>query len=533
MVYFDNSVSTTLDNGGAVAENVIDDLLRRGLKPIDFVSNSDRVKVVERSILEIESGSQLNGKRMFDRVNESSILNNYLVSDFQSFSIDSFEEASFDSTKNYHILLLSELNDLRNISVDTLWFHPNPDDLSKISVRVGFTTFNISSGSVVIKLLRGTKQVSSVVKSVSDLGVIEFDVPIDGYGAYSLEVEGDDVLYDNVFYFVIGERSKPSVTILNKNGNRAIVEVFGNQELFDSKKLDIQSLDYERLNDSDLIVFNGYENLPTNLIDQFRDKVFLIFPPDSVNLETYNNLDNLKFTNTKGVFEIEIEEQHVLMRGIFEENLDLGSTSKFRQVFAVDGFFNPIISFRDGKPFLLLSQSIYVFNTPLAGNSGFESNALFLPLLYQIAFSSANDIDIPYYYPGDKLSLSIKALDIPVRLSGDNYEIIPSFNTNGTQTIIEIPDDIDPGLYRIVQDDDTLREIAINLPKSESEMKSPTYEELKNFFSNYENVNVSQALSDSGNMMFAQTQPVSLWKYALILTLLFILTETMLHRYLR
>ncbi|MER3329124.1 MAG: hypothetical protein RIF34_06045, partial [Candidatus Kapaibacterium sp.] len=180
-------------------------------------------------------------------------------------------------------------------------------------------TFNISSGNVVIKLMQGSRQISSIVKSISDLGIVEFDVPIEAYGSYSLEIEGDDVVYDNTFYFVIEERSKPTISILN-NGSRAIEEVFSNELLFNTQILDIQNLDYEMLDQSDLVVLNSHENLPANLIGQFSDKKFLIFPSDSVNILTYNELSNLVFTKSNGVFEIDLETENELLKGVFERN---------------------------------------------------------------------------------------------------------------------------------------------------------------------------------------------------------------------
>ena len=200
----------------------------------------------------------------------------------------------------------------------------------------------------------------------------------------------------------------------------------------------------------------------------------------------------------------------------------------------MNGDFETIINFRDGNPFLLQKKDIYLFNVALKqSSSGFQSNALFLPILYQLAFSSVGRIDIPYYYPGDQLVVGSKPSDIPVKIKSIDYEVIPAFNSNGTEMILEVPDDLEPGMYVLLQGSDTLKGLAINLPKEESVMRAPSFEEFRDELSDMQNVTVSHLVEGQSNEVFASGSQSSLWKYALILTVFLILTETVLHRYLK
>jgi len=382
--------------------------------------------------------------------------------------------------------------------------------------------------------MQGAKQLSSVVKDIDELDIIEFDIPTNIYGQYSLQIDGDDVIYDNKFYFVREIRSKPIVSILNNGDNKAIEEVFNNPTLFDAEILDIQSLDYERLKLSDLIVFNNFYELPTHLIEQFSEKAFLIFPSDSINVQVYSDLKGLTFfPKDQDNLEIDLVSGNSLMRGVFDENVRPGSMPRFDPVFDVSGEFEPIVKFRDNSPFLLSDHQRYIFNTALKESSGFESNALFLPILYQIAFSSAGSLDRTYFYPGNSVELGVQVSDIPIKLIKEKFEVIPAFNSAGSQTILKIPNDIDPGIYYLTQDKDTLRQVAINVPKEESVMVSPSLEELKLAFQAYDNVEVTDSFESAGSVVFGTTDSAGLWKYALFLAMLLILTETMLHRYFR
>ncbi|WP_424964450.1 hypothetical protein [Ekhidna sp.] len=515
-------------------EETVQSLLDRGLKPISLYDNLSSQQVSSLSDLSIpHSYTSVDLNRFFSNEfkREGSSL---FISDFQLIKVQELQEFDIDSNRHYDLVLLNDLNDDRNVFVDSLWIEVNSSDLSKLSIFVDFVVSNAIDGNLVVKLIQEGRQLSSVVKGVEGLNVIEFDVPIDAYGQYSLMISGDDVLYDNEFYFIQEVSNKPSITILNKGDSRAIEEVFNNPALFETEILDIQNLDYELISGSDLIVFNAFTELPSNLIDQFADKHFLIIPSDSIENQSYENLEGLSFSSRQANnLQIDMVEGNLLMRGIFEKNASPGSLPILKPVFNVQGSYEPIINYRDNSPFLFVNERKYVFNTALNAVSGFETNALFLPILYQIAFSSVGGIEAPYVYPGKTVELNVSTSDVPIRMVKDGFELIPTFNSSGSQTVIQVPENIDPGFYYLIQEEDTLRQIAINIPKEESIMISPTLDELKLTFEKFENVNVSEAYNGSGNTVFATAEPIGLWKYALILAILLVLTETMLHRYFR
>ncbi|MEQ9305770.1 MAG: hypothetical protein RJQ14_17785 [Marinoscillum sp.] len=158
---------------------------------------------------------------------------------------------------------------------------------------------------------------------------------------------------------------------------------------------------------------------------------------------------------------------------------------------------------------------------------------MFLPLLYQIAFTENDKVESPYFYPGDFLSVKAQASDVPLKIKGDSYEQIPAFNSLGQDLILEIPEEIEPGVYTLIDGEDSLRNIAVNIPKRESIMMAPSLAELKDAFKDKENIKVMALSKNDDTLNPTMSSQSSLWKYALILTLLFVLTETMLHRFLK
>ncbi|MEO9482108.1 MAG: hypothetical protein ABJG47_01595 [Ekhidna sp.] len=440
-----------------------------------------------------------------------------------------------DSSRNYELVVTKDLGEIRNIYVDSLYLRPNEDNLSELSILVDFGVHNMTNGSVVVKLMQGTRQLSSVVKDVTELDDVRFDILKDNYGSYEIAIDGDDVVYDNAFHFTIGERAKSQIVILNSTSSNLLKDVYGNSDLFDLAQQDLGNLNYDVMMNADLVVISDEFELPEDMKNQLMDKNYIVFPPDSINVVSYERFFDFKLTGlTEKFSEIDVDTKHPLFKGVFKDHLEYASQSAKAALFNIEGIFEPVISYRGGVPFLLEKGGAYFFNSSISsGGSGFESNALFLPILYQIAFSSIGMIENPYYYPGDRLTLKTDATDVPIKISKSGYEVIPSFNSSGTEVVLEIPFNLEVGTYVVTQGADTLRSIALNIPKEESAMIAPSLEEFTKEFSRLPNVNVSQILAEESSVTFAAESQSSFWKYALILAVFLLLIETLLHRYLK
>ncbi len=536
-VYYDNSLSATLNDS--------DDKVQLGLRQLAqnkasilFMSNSEKYLIDNDSDFSIAQDKSTTShgldvlSSMFDDIDVKS---HFIFSDFQSKELSKLRDVFSDTTRNYHLILTNDLNSVSNVIVDSLYLVPNQENFSELSIHVDFEVLNMSDGNVVVKLITEGRQLSSIVKDVTELDGVRFDVSKDLEGEFEVLVDGDNVLFDNVFHFTLKKRYKPKIVIINSNVSRVLDEVFNNSDLFEVSYQEINSLDYEDLSVADLVVISDQYVLPHSLPKQLDKTSFLVFAADSVDVNSYRDFLDLDFEFlNEARSEINIDRSNPLLRGIFDRSYKAGTMPTELMKFQINGDFEPIISFRGGIPFLLKKDEIYFFNSPIAAdNTGFQANALFLPILYQIAFSTTGSIETPYYYPGGRITVSSKVSDVPVKLVNDGYEVIPRFNATGSQTTLELPNDLNAGKYGLIQGQDTLKRIAINSPKSESIMRAPSLNEIDSVFSETSNVTVSPYASDESVVSLVSSSQSSLWKYALILALLLILTETVLHRYLK
>ncbi len=534
-VHFDNSISSTINDSQVKVENGLRQLFGEYGSMIYF-DNQSKLLIEDESDIVLSSLSlpkALPMDLLAERFETNGLTSNYLFSDFQTLNVTEARQYFIDSAKTYNLVIINDLNDIRNVSVDSLYLLPNQDNLSEISIFVQFKTYNMPTGSIVVKLMNGTRQLSSVVKEIGELKEVRFDISKDTYGEFEIVIDGDDVVFDNKFFFSVGERVKPKISILESSNSNILKAVFANKELFDVNVQTMNNLDYNALQVSDLVVFSSQYLVPEVL--QNLKCNFIIFPSDSVDVASYEKLIGVSLKSIEeNISETTIDSEHPLFKGVFERKVNDQSMLVDGALFRIGGSFESIIKFRGGNSFLSKKDNIYFFNTTLKESSGgFQSSALFLPILFQIAFSSTEGIEIPYYYPGERIFVSAKTTDVPIKLIKNKYEVIPSFNSNGSQTILELPDDLEAGVYQLAQGTEILRSISINTPKAESVMIAPDFDELKEAFADMEHVTVTKIIGGDENVLLASGSQSSLWKYALILAVFLILTETVLHRYLR
>lgn len=544
-IYFDNSLSSRLsDNYESLLRDYIGEK-QVSNSPIMMYTNEGSVSIRERDwdllwnqSLGHVSFYQPRFEDIAIEVSKSTDVQRkdiLFLSDLQGVEIAAVKNDLSDSLNRYYLIIPHDLNSRKNVMIDSLIFHPNPDELTETSIKVTFESFNMASENLVVKLNQGGRQLSSIVKNVSELKELQFSIPSENHGDFSLEIDGDEVGYDNVFLFTIDNKQKPRIGIIGDKQAELIHKVFGNGELFEVTRQESGNLVYDELSNSDLIILNDLTELPASFIDQFPETSFLIFPNDSADLLSYQEfLDIDLSTSSIESAELDIDYQHPLFRGVFEEDVDEALMTKVRPLFQLNGDYESIVKYRGGNSFLLKKDRIYFFNSSIGSLVGFQSSALFLPIMYQIAFSESGDVGIPYYYPGENVVVAGQPSDNPVRMVNGEVELIPSFNSNGSELVLELPESIAPGFYTLIQNSDTLRQIAINASRQESIMKAPTLEELKDAFADVKNVEIIEAFNQSPEKtLLASTEQSSLWKYALILALLFVLTETMLHRFLK
>ena len=197
---------------------------------------------------------------------------------------------------------------------------------------------------------------------------------------------------------------------------------------------------------------------------------------------------------------------------------------------------------KNDQPFLSLFNrggKIYILASALDRDfTDFHQHALFVPVMYRIAASARRNETKHYYTLRENLiTLRLDSLknDEPLKLVGKE-EVIPGQRKVGDRVFMEVPKfSIEQGFYKIASQRDTIGLLAFNLDKEESLMDQYTGEEVKTRVGGGDNISIFTAsTSDTfSNEIKERYLGTPLWKYALLLALLFIITEVLLIRFLK
>jgi hypothetical protein len=201
-----------------------------------------------------------------------------------------------------------------------------------------------------------------------------------------------------------------------------------------------------------------------------------------------------------------------------------------------------ILKFKNDKPFLSrIDQGgkIFLMASPLeTTHTDFYNHGLFVPVMYRIAASSKKREPKLYYsLPETFLVLRLDSLaaDAQVRLVS-NEEIIPSQRRAGSDMLLDLPKfALRTGFYKVVASGDTVDLLAFNSGKAESLMAQYKGEEVKSFFGEGNNVNIFSAQNTDtfSNEIKERYLGTPLWKYAVLLALLFLVAEVLLIRFMK
>jgi len=514
-VYFDDSASSSIEKKGISAyDNGIDYLQNSGIgiKNIDFDSQRDSphlTKVIEDQDYDL------------------------YVSDFQGISKSFMESLKADTTLSHSFLILGNLSGNQNLYVDTLFVELNSDDLSKqrIVLIPGLSGAK-SEGTAVFRLLNGERQLSSVAVDFSALSRIEFDIPIDLRGEFTVQINGDNVYYDNEFFFALAQRSRPKIAILDEVRNEYLKEVFANENVFDLQILDPGSIDYYAINESDVVVLNSLKKLPSGFVSKIRGKIVMLFPgQNEKDFMLWEGIANTSRIKNPSALDLEIDYKHPLFSGVFSKPQQHTEMPFATPIFEIIGDYEVLVSFRGNHPYLikLRNLNVYLFNATLdSKSSDFASHSLFLPLMYQLAFSSLNYDQRVYYYPNNLMELHVENKELPPKLSSKALELVPEFNPSNNGLVIRFPR-LDPGFYDLSYYEDSVK-VAVNISKEESIMEGIEKEELEQIFEQSPQLNILTTDLFMDESLFSEK---SLWKHALILILVLLISETLLHRLLK
>ena len=204
-----------------------------------------------------------------------------------------------------------------------------------------------------------------------------------------------------------------------------------------------------------------------------------------------------------------------------------------------------LMRLQGGSPFLLQyvagKGSVYFFTVPLKpGFSNLARHAMFVPALYQMALLSAKQHDISFIIGSDN------GLDLSqVNIAGDEtfhlmnaqkkFDVIPNNRITSSGIHVTFNEVVkEAGNYDLLGKQKLVSVVSFNYNREESFLQSYSVDQIKELLKQYKLINMQVMSSDIPDLtkkLNQLSEGIALWKYCIVLVLLFLLIEIVLLRF--
>lgn len=477
----------------------------------------------------------------------------YWLSDFQRTNIEG--QIGSDSVLDLNLVPL-EFNSTKNIYIDSIYLD-NPFFVGDKKLKLHAVVANKGGGKVsdlILKVLINNVESATASIDIDPNGrsTASFDLSFElgGFNRGQISFEEFPVTFDNDFYFIInsGQRIK-IMEIYGSERSMSIPGVFGNNDLFDLTSMDINNLDYGLVPQSDLVIVNQISQVDPSfaaLLNKYvagSGQVFFIpsSNPDVNSYKTIAGLSRIQLSDTTSLSDLSPPDfDNPFFANVFEEKNLKFQMPRATNLLSWGRDRSALLKFKTRKPYLSkVAQgqgTVYLLGAPLSSSfSTFQNHAIFVPVMYKMAVAAASGESRLFYSVDEgQLSIPIDSLgkNQVVKLKRDEQEIIPAQRMTSRSVEMEIPKyTLSAGFYDVVASESTLSSVAFNYSPLESDLRQLNSDELKESFAG--SVDIINATDQNDFTSSVKNKYIGqpLWKYAVMLALIFLLVEVLLIRF--
>lgn len=373
-----------------------------------------------------------------------------------------------------------------------------------------------------------------------------------------LSLQDYPISFDDTLYFSYPLLTNVKVLHLyQKNPSTAITKLFENDSLINYKKESINNANISSFSQYHLIVLDNLSSIGTGLIQELKKFVdsghsLSIFLANKVKLNEVNSLfAALKVDRVSGKDQStaqlnELNVQSALYKNVFERlptNIDLPKSSEAwiieeRNLISKEN----LLRFSNGKAALnkYKFSNGYVYLSALSlsdSSTNFTKHAIFVPTIYNMALQAVSTNPPLHFINEHFIPLqNIENSESPLRLVQNQIEFIPKQWFVNNELRLDLNSKITKaGHYKMMQGSQFIGWIGLNYNRKESEMKFLTVDEVKNA-TDISPLNIKlfdfekETLT---NEIIQSVEGKSLWKYFIILALVFLAIEILLLRFLK
>ena len=548
VIYLDNSFSMqSKGNQGELLKRAVQDIISNVPEDetISLITNESTfknttIKAIKNDLLNLDYSSKslsfdaalLKSKKLFKP--SLTVKNILFISDFQR-NISEFNPEN-DSLFKIHAVQLKPVN-MNNISIDSAYISEssnNSFDLKIILKNSGESVTNLP-----VSLFNNNQLIAKTSVNFEKETVTSFSLPENEIINGKIIIEDPGLQYDNRLFFNINKTPKINVLTINNAVDSFLKRIYNEKEFNYTSAL-INQLDYNLINEQNLIILNELENIPGSLMSVLKlfseqGGYLMVIPSEDIDIETYNSFLSNYRTSLNPILKTakqvtNINYSHPLYaNGVFEKrvtNFQYPKVNSFYNVSEITS--SPILQYEDNKPFLLENNNAYIFSAPLnTSNSNFQNSPLIVPTLYNIGRFSLKIPEL-YYIIGNEnafdLSVNLHQDDILSLVSND-VVLIPKQQYYNNKIVITTNEEPSvSNIYSVKDKAESIQNVSYNYDRKESNL---IYQDL----SSLEQITVSNSVTDIFNTLKSETKVNELWKWFVIFALAFLIIEMLILKY--
>lgn len=536
---------------------------------ISRVEAADYLDKIELSPLVRQLGDVMDWQRSYiEQYSKSrekiSSIQYAILSDFQMNSRN--VSALKEDKKGFYYPIQFAAQNSNNLCVDSVWFsEPNIKigQNNELNVRVhnyGQTDWvnaelNIKANSINRDVFIDVPAGQSATTSINFMEN-RSTVEQDKFRSASASIRDKQVFFDDEFFFSYAPKENAKVLVID--GNDAVPNVrvvYSLDEFYSVESVSENGVTLDQFKDVDLVVLNGLNEIPSGLIQQLKDfknnqGSLLIFPGTAVKKSSWNSamlsfgLNTTRNIITDGTKIKDISYNDPFFKPVFDKKpaqLNLPAVDKMYSLSA-NALCIPLIRTQNGQPLFVRTtdSKAFLFGSSLQRSfSSFTANALFSTICLRVGELSHKQR--PYFltigednkYP---LYSSINS-EKPVHLKNKSIDFIPIKESIGNQDYISIrgneaSERLRAGIFEIVGES-KLGKLALNYSRTESDIAPQELDKVVKTLKEKGLANVSPVLIKNGQSLtkLDLEKPFEYWKWAILLSLLFLLLELVLIRW--
>lgn len=453
---------------------------------------------------------------------------------------------SIDSTFNTYFII-PKAEQKNNISIDSVFIHQTSDNFYDIGIKL--SSYGDNENDIPIALYNNKKLVAKTIVAFEGKDkTINFTIPKEDFNGYA-SIEDNALQYDNQLFFSISKPQKLHAVSIGQPEKSSFLKKIYTDSEFVFNNFDLKSLDYNILEKQDAIVLNELPEIPQALQTTLKSFVekggnLIVIPSAEGTVSNLNslmgNFGGIQFKplENKEKLVAKIAFNHPLYSTVFEKKTDNFQYPNSNSSYVISSAYPSILSFEDQSAFLTAVQNpvsaVYVFAAPInKENSNFQNSPLIVPTFYNMALSSQktgiNALTIGENNPFlmDATLSKDEIVEIKSLSEEADEKFIPMqqiLNNKVKLTFNDFPKEA--GNFGIYKQDNLLKKISFNYDRTESDLSASN----ESLLSDYKVIENIESVFDT---LQTDRTDNEIWKWFVFLTLLFLVTEILIQKFVK